>query len=170
MNKKNLWSLLTFVMVAMLSVGFISCSSDNDKDEPSNYDGDPIGTVEIGLVSGKDPYYYTAQNYIELDGRNYLIAVNLANNFTVWKTWRTQLSEPMIVSVGKVKGLGSINSIPSSGWTSEIAARPGNGYIVHFQNEYIRMYVVEYMVDTSGGIMGVYVKYQRNWKMDENIE
>ena len=166
MNKKYLWNLLTIIIVTMLCVGFASCGGDDDNEEPSNYDGDPIGTVEIGLVSGKDPYYVTAQNYLELDGSNYVIAVNLANNFTVWKSWRVQLSDPMIVSVGAVKGLGSIKSIPSSGWTSEIAARPGNGYIVHFRNEYLRMYVVEYMVDTSGGIVGVYVKYQRNWKTD----
>ncbi len=159
---------MTIIMVAMLSVGFVSCGDDDNDGEASNYDGDPIGTVEIGLKNGADPYYYTAQNYLELDGSEYVIAVNLANNFTIWKSWRILLHDPMIVSVGTVKGLGSINSIPSSGWTSEIAARPGNGYIVHFRNEYIRMYVVDYMVDTSGGIMGVYVKYQRNWKTDEN--
>jgi len=165
MNIKKYWMMLA---IALVSLCTISCGGDDEDNGPTNYDGDPVGTVEIGLVSGKDPYYVTAQKYLELDGSSYVIAVNLANNFTVWKSWRIQLSDPMIVSVGSVKGIGAINAIPSSGWTSEIAARPGNGYIVHFQNEYIRMYVVDYMVDTSGGIMGVYVKYQRNWKTDAN--
>ena len=165
MNIKNLWMVLAIALTGLCTV---SCGGDDDDNGQTNYDGDPVGTVEIGLVSGKDPYYVTAQNYLELDGDDYVIAVNLANNFTVWKSWRIQLSDPMIVSVGSVKGIGAINAIPSSGWTSEIAARPGNGYIVHFRNEYIRMYVVDYMVDTSGGIMGVYVKYQRNWKTDDN--
>ena len=165
MRIRKYWMMLVIALTGLCTV---SCGGDDDDNGQTNYDGDPVGTVEIGLVSGKDPYYVTAQNYLELDGDSYVIAVNLANNFTVWKSWRIQLSDPMIVSVGSVKGIGAINAIPSSGWTSEIAARPGNGYIVHFRNEYIRMYVVDYMVDTSGGIMGVYVKYQRNWKTDDN--
>lgn len=32
MNKKYFWSLLTFMMVAMLSVSFTACSSDDDED------------------------------------------------------------------------------------------------------------------------------------------
>lgn len=32
MNKKYFWSLLTFVMVAMLSVSFTACGSDDDND------------------------------------------------------------------------------------------------------------------------------------------
>lgn len=94
MNIKKYWMMLA---IALVSLCTISCGGDDEDNGPTNYDGDPVGTVEIGLViSGKDPYYVTAQNYLELDGSSYVIAVNLANNFTVWKSWRIQLSDPMI--------------------------------------------------------------------------
>ena len=38
MNKKYLWSLLTFMMVAMLSIGFASCGSDDDNEESNGTD------------------------------------------------------------------------------------------------------------------------------------
>lgn len=37
MNKKNLWNLLSIMMIAILSIGFVSCSKDDDK---SNNEGD----------------------------------------------------------------------------------------------------------------------------------
>ena len=35
MIKKNLWRLMAILMVAMLSVGFVSCGDDDDEDGPS---------------------------------------------------------------------------------------------------------------------------------------
>lgn len=39
MKKKYFWSLLTFMLVAMLSVGFASCGDDDDDDAVENYEG-----------------------------------------------------------------------------------------------------------------------------------
>ena len=36
MNKKYFWSLLTFMMVAMLSISFTACGSDDDNDNGAN--------------------------------------------------------------------------------------------------------------------------------------
>ena len=33
MRNKNLWSLLTIIMITMLTVGFVSCGSDDDDDD-----------------------------------------------------------------------------------------------------------------------------------------
>ncbi|MBQ7422344.1 MAG: hypothetical protein IJV27_09430 [Prevotella sp.] len=42
MNKKFFWNLLTFMLVAMLSVSFVSCSSDDD----DSVDNSIVGTWE----------------------------------------------------------------------------------------------------------------------------
>ena len=42
-KKKSLWSLLAIMMVAMLSFGFVSCSS-NDDDEEDNGSSSLVGT------------------------------------------------------------------------------------------------------------------------------
>ena len=46
MNKKILWSLQTLLMVAILSISFVSCSSDDDSD-------DGITTTSVTLFAGK---------------------------------------------------------------------------------------------------------------------
>ena len=66
-----------------------------------------------------------------------------------------------IVSVGPVAGLGFINTIPQEGWTGEVAAQVGNGYIIRSDVNtnrvmtYCRIYVVGY--NDAGGIT---IKYQ----------
>lgn len=44
MKKYYYWSLLTFVMVAMLSVSFASCGNDDDEDGSSAGDNGLVGT------------------------------------------------------------------------------------------------------------------------------
>ena len=45
-EKKHFWSLLTFMMVAMLSIGFASCSKDDDDTD------DGVDTTPITLYAG----------------------------------------------------------------------------------------------------------------------
>jgi hypothetical protein len=47
----------------------------------------------------------------------------------------------LFASAGRVQGLGSITTIPRSGWTNSIAVVGGGGYIAYSQDEYLRMYV-----------------------------
>lgn len=47
MKKKYFWSMLTFLMVATLSVYFVSCGGDDDKD-------DGVDTTPISLFAGEE--------------------------------------------------------------------------------------------------------------------
>ena len=59
MKKKYFWSLLTFMMVTMLSVGFASCGSDDD-DEESNGTNAITSKSLIGkwkIIEGPSPSF-----------------------------------------------------------------------------------------------------------------
>ena len=85
-----------------------------------------------------------------------------------------------IVSVGKVSGLSAIKDIPETGWSKQAAAIPGYGYIYrtkHYvsngpfssegQYEYARIFAIDYMTNTFGGIMGITIKYQEKWNPNQ---
>lgn len=57
MNKKYFWSLLTFMMVAMLSVGFASCSSDDDDDNKGGSNSSIVGTWQCEWEDDGDTGY-----------------------------------------------------------------------------------------------------------------
>lgn len=76
-----------------------------------------------------------------------------------------------MVNMGKVSGLGALVTKPTSGWSDKSAVEVGNGYILRFKHSfnysdpnlqlyYYRMYVVEWLRSTNGGIIGAKVKYQ----------
>ncbi len=72
-------------------------------------------------------------------------------------------------NVGEVSGLGSINKIPTLGYAPTAACEKGHGYVIkceiNGQQEvsYARLYIVEPIISTGGGIMGAKVKYQYPW-------
>lgn len=77
-----------------------------------------------------------------------------------------------IASVGSVSGLGEVKTIPSGGWSGEVAAQKRRGYVIRYKKAYdyrnprvsytyARAYVVDYLTSaTTGGILGVVVKYE----------
>ncbi len=66
MMKKNcLWSLLTIIMVAMLSVGFASCGSDDDEGGGSGVSG--LYYYENGGGS-RTAYNFVSSNTVEIYG------------------------------------------------------------------------------------------------------
>ena len=78
-----------------------------------------------------------------------------------------------IASVGSVNGLGNVSTIPTTGWTNEVAVVPGNGYVAYLDNRdmFVRIYVIDYITSTGGGIMGADVKYQYPFKgVDEALK
>ena len=78
-----------------------------------------------------------------------------------------------VVCIGKVAGLGNIRERPEVGWADEAALLPGYGYILRTSSQYdqdkkptldgynyCRVYVVDYLTSTGGGVIGATVKYQ----------
>jgi hypothetical protein len=94
-----------------------------------------------------------------------------------------------MVDIGAVAGLGNVRQIPSVGWGNDFACEQGHGYVIKIQGnsvskgrylyrndddvqitpsdpdyweetQYIRLYVVEPIISTDGGIMGAKIKYQ----------
>ena len=97
--------------------------------------------------------------------RSYLHIDN-ADNFEI--NWKRGAVAAEIVCVGEVDGLAAIKSIPTKGWVDKAVVIPGYGYIVRnmgiwYQGNYVayaRIYVVDYVYDTSGVTIGATIKYQ----------
>ena len=76
-----------------------------------------------------------------------------------------------MVNLGSVGGLGDIVTKPTSGWTTTSSTEVGHGYVMRIKHtsnytgsslpyDYYRLYVVEWMKDMYGNILGAKVKYQ----------
>lgn len=160
MSKKNYFmSMLTMIMVGMLSMSMISCGGD-DSDGPSGGGGgsvnpggstaDPAGTVTLAM-----------RNYD--NGRTYLDNIYIRNE---------NFQGAMFVSLGAVKGLGNVSTIPTVGWANQVAVVPGYGYVAYdnSKGQFYRIYVVDEIGGTSGGVLGADIKYQKPFKgSDETI-
>ena len=152
--------LILFLM--LLPLAMASCGGD-DKDEPKSTTNDPEGTILLNMYHDDDISLYP----------NHYLSITESNNFWILGNGRAK-----IVDVGKVNGISNIKSIPKSGWSEQTAILTGHGYIFgaasstfnyeafinnNFES-YSRIYVVDFIKNTSGGIIGVTIKYQQNWK------
>lgn len=90
-----------------------------------------------------------------------------------------------ISSMGPVDDLGGVKKIPEGGWSKKSAVQPGYGYVVRLKQDektstdgqctintknicrYARIYVVDWDVSTTGGIIGATIRYQDNWKTED---
>lgn len=153
------------MMVSVLSVSIVSCGGD-DSDGPSGGGGgavnpsgstaDPAGTVVLNMSNGSKDNWYDI-------GLGRKIHIDEANNFEGYYT------DVEFVSLGEVSGLSKITSIPTTGWSKSAAVIPGHGYVARCNGNYARIYVVDYTVATSGGIMGATIKYQAPFQMPIKI-
>ena len=171
--KTNAFKLMAALFVAALSLGFTSCGDDDDSDggKTGGSGSDPSGTITANIRNDNDG---TDLYIIWDDEEGYRVytglSINDANNFETFGE---------IVCVGKVSGIGSIKKVPQSGWSGTCAVQPGYGYVLrakgyrwNYNSEsmeysddyrYVRVYVVDYMEGTSGGIIGATIKYQAPW-------
>lgn len=169
MNMKKIWIILPLVLVSLC---MISCGDDDEsgtREDPVTT-ADPEGTIAANLLNNNnDSRIYMWGSWTEG------IKMNSANNLATTSTGVE------IVSVGSVKGLSSITKVPDTGWSYETAAIPGYGYVLRrrinsqwdansnkyiYEYQYARLYVIDYMNSTSGGIMGCTIKYQI-WEPDK---
>ncbi len=138
------------------------CSSDEpgnpdngDSINPDTEVSDPTGTIALSMRNEDHGQTWLENLYIGDD-----------NNF------RTQYGDNHITSIGPVKGLGNVSSIPLTGWANAVAVEPEAGYVAYNpdRDEFIRIFVTDWVVATSGGIIGANVKYQKPFKgLDQEI-
>lgn len=148
---------LSFIMLAMLCVCFSSCNDDDDgKTESAN---DPAGTVVLNMTSGNSAGYQI--------GDVALIFIDSSNNFT------SNQSDVEFVSVGKVKSLSRITTIPTTGWAKSVAVTEEKaGYIMRSNSGYARIFVEKLHRSDEfsynyGKITGVTIKYQAPWEVEK---
>lgn len=145
-------------MLALAVLAIVpACSGEDDEpvvpqaSDPNVAVPDPEGTVTVNITNnGRD-------GEVELPDLDVELYIDEGNNF---RLHTAIYSRSQIVSLGAMKGLGNVVTVPIEGWSSSVAVVPGNGYVVRNNGNYARLYVDSYMTSTSGGIMGATVKYQ----------
>lgn len=132
-------NFIYYLMLPLMLLAFAACGEKNSDpgENPDKLVPDPEGTIEVSAR-------YDAATGIET------IRIDAAYNF----------SGAYFVSLGQMRGLGNITSIPTIGWASTVAIVPGNGYVAYSEGMFYRIYVVEELVGTSGGIIGYTFRYQ----------
>jgi len=165
-NSRNIFKSLAVVSaVFVIAATMSSC----EKDENTKPVPDPAGTITVNIsentridFNGNYIYWCKPDNF-------YI----LAERYTIEDGWgyRDRIS---ICNIGKVNGLGNTKFTPQNlngGFTtyasenSSVACEVGHGYMVEILPRgaapiHARLYVVESIVSTSGGIMGAKIKYQ----------
>ena len=165
MLKRNFKLRNVVKTVAILAGLFVaSCNNNgNDPENPNNSVPDPAGTITTNIsestcIAVTEDYEYIA--WTKPDNIHYYTG-----------KYGNKVS---ICNLGSMNGLGNITQIPASGFTVpvtygyySVACETGHGYVVKFEHQnqesqavYIRLYVVEKLISTGGGIMGAKVKYQ----------
>lgn len=108
------------------------------------------GNDPEGVITVKMRNYSEGDTRIYLDG--YYLMITSANNF--------YFSGGEICDAG-AKKLGAVKTVPSSGWTQELAVIPGHTYVLRRgESKYYKLYVIDWINGaSSGGIIGAEVKY-----------
>jgi hypothetical protein len=167
---------LFFMMIAAAAIAVSGCSKDDDPDNPSNAVPDPVGTITANISESSSTEISIVVNNVSYNGSirwyppdNFHLHASFTFNGPNGNRYNGNVS---ICNLGAMQGLGNITAIPSSGFTvpsvenRTVACEAGHGYVVKFvdvENDniiYVRLYVVEPIVSTLGGIMGAKVKYQ----------
>jgi len=138
-----------------------SGTSNIPEDDSDDFE-DPVATITVNISESIS---------IDISSGGY-IRWTAPDNFYLYT-----YPYPYLVSIcdfGEVNGLGYIIEIPKAGFTtpmatnSAVACETGHGYVMKFENknssstapQYIRLYVVESLINTAGEIMGKKVQYE----------
>lgn len=143
-------------MTAFVTIALPSCGGDdtsapvtppnsNGGNNPPPNNDDPAGTQDMALKIG------SAQSNI---------------NGVTWVDAQFNLTGGMIASLGEIKGLGAITSIPKTGWQTSVPVNIGAGYVIY--NEATEVFCRMYIVGQDGE--GYHVKYQVPFRgIDEEL-
>ncbi len=149
--RKSIIYRLALLVAVMLPLALASCKKDDPNPDngtpvkPSTEISDPEGTITLSMRNADSGKTY-------LDNQFYIDNENFTGGY--------------FVSLGEVKGLGNVSTIPLKGWSSQVAVIPGNGYVAYnpSNSTFYRIYVVQEIVSTTGGIIGAEIKYQKAFK------
>ena len=187
MKRMNLF-MMAMMLVVML-IGFVSCNKEHlgKKEDPAgaieafvrNDDRWSFATISLGQY---DYTYNDGYSTTSFEGKDLEVGLDIdgSNNFFLRYDGGSggEMKEKFLVNVGKVEGLGYIETVPTSGWTARLAVQPGCGYIIRYRGSenqrwgytidptlerYARFYVIEWMTSTTGGIIGAKVRFQPEW-------
>lgn len=167
--KTNVFKKLVAVFCILLCTTFISC-------EKTINENDPEDVIIVNMICNQTNIEIFSQN----DNLEIMFYIDNANNFVSsgYVSSGSGHSGYMIefASVGQVSCISDIQYIPNGGWNGRLAVVPGNGYVVrkcfdeHLQYttnyQYARIYVVDYLLNTSGEIIGATIKYQTPWHIE----
>lgn len=155
---------------AALTLAPAACGSDpkDDPDTPVSPDKPDTPTVDPDKPV-EDPVGTITLSMRDYDNGD----TSLGNIYIRTENFRGRNGAVRFSSVGTVNGLGNVAYIPSNGWTDQIKVTPGEGYVAYdtYQDKYYRIYVVDYITSTLGGIIGADIKYQEPFNgVDEEIQ
>lgn len=155
------------------ALSLTACGGDDDKTEPGGNGGgsvpDPEGTVLVQVRNNNETKIFP-------DGFGWWWPSKYAFHAQYFEIDDADNIDPLggdVAAVGKVSGLGNIRNRPEKGWADQSAVIPGYGYIIRYESSkyadgtptrdgytYCRIYVVDYIKSTGGGIIGATIKYQ----------
>lgn len=175
---KMKYLLGTMLMTMALGMTFSSCQKENDStgiEMRLRNENNGGGNVDLLFVDDATHRTMTTYGYPcdYYESNSVRLWIDVSNNFSVEQSSETWLwsGDISITCVGNVGGLGKINKIPESGWTNSVAVNPGKGYIIRHRHDrdpqyckYAKVYVVDWIEGTSGGIIGAVIRYEDNWK------
>ena len=171
-------TITALIATMLLALAFTSCEKDNvtNRGNTGNNNG-PVITdddtgIELNMSNSGSDYIYFYTNFIEDGGYTnpageVRLNISSSNNFILHGNYSYYLNYD-IARVGTIAGISAITSIPTSGWVEQIAVNPGTGYVIRYKGQgfgytYARLYVKDWIVSTSGGIIGATVVYQDKW-------
>jgi len=150
---------LPLFLLAALTFLFPACEKNN-----SSVDGSSGGEDTSGMITLKMRNSENGETKIYIG--NSCFWINNANNFCGY-------SGIEFCDMG-TKKLSAIKTLPTSGWAREVAVTPNHRYVIRNNNysqwnsdiqgyeqkvAYLKLYVVDYTTNTSGGIIGAEVQY-----------
>ena len=181
MSQMKWWTLLLLITIGLVSP---ACSSKNDPDDDEEETEELTGVITVNMRN--ESQGNTSIEILTKSGvtAGYLRISNENNFETSSRYYLYEYTTPslQICDVG-VKKMEKVTNVPTKGWVTELAVEPKHSYVIkaidgyeQYNSQrggyeyvatgkitYYRLYVTQWTVNTSGGILGAQVQYCE-WK------
>lgn len=188
MKKNLIYFGLLFTLITLSS-----CEKNDAPPDPAgtittsiNYTDDPTPIILYFGLAGDGPYSINGSVYPYVKilvgmkaSLNFVFHTSVvqnnsgATNNPIWFGLGSFGGE--VANMGKVDGLGSITTKPSSGWSTTAAVEIGSGYVIRYKAsrdhttnalpyKYARFYVVDWVKSSlTDGVIGAKMKYETSF-------